>query len=166
MTVAHEVLTAPAASLVLLACGSPVATAALQDQLGPSLAAALGLAWAAPLDPAAPDGSLAALPAAALAPLPRDPGHPLADGRHWAEVLGAWRQPVLQLITPEQLQSGVAASTTALLQQWRVPLLGLIQAGGTWQPEQRRLEALPWLGVWAAEPEAALVLAIRRRWQQ
>jgi hypothetical protein len=183
MTVVREALTEPVPSLVLLAGGSPVATVALQAQVGPALAVALGLDWAAPLDPLAPDAALTALPPGALVPLPRDPGHPLAEGTHWAEVLGAWRQPVLLLIEAAQLDSGLAAATTALLQRWQVPLLGLVQCGGRWDEALRRRENLPWLGGWwaeadpaaataavaageGAEPDVALLLAIRRRWRQ
>ena len=185
MTVARDPLTLPAPSLVLLACGSPVAVAALQAQAGPSLAAGLGLAWGRPLEPLAPDAALTDLPAASLVPLPRDPGHSLADGRHWAEVLGAWRQPALLLIDGDQLQTGLAAAAAALLQQWQVPSLGLVQVGGAWEGDQRRQEGLPWLGWWPAaavapgevpqgpplvpppdDAQAALLLALRRRWRQ
>lgn len=187
MTVARDPLTKPAPSLVLLACGTPASVDALQAQAGPGLAAALALTWAAPLEPLLPDAALTALAPAALVPLPRDPGHPLEDGRHWAEVLGAWRQPALLLIDGAQLQTGLAAAAAALLQQWQVPSLGLVQVGGAWDGDQRRQEGLPWLGWWPAaavapaeqlplappqglQPEedaqAALLLALRRRWRQ
>ncbi|MFM9046920.1 MAG: hypothetical protein ACKOOH_04560, partial [Cyanobium sp.] len=65
-----------------------------------------------------------------LASLPLDPGQALPDGSTWAEALGAWRQPTVVIISGQQLSSGAAASSTALLRQWRVPLLGLVQAGG------------------------------------
>ncbi|MFO0104886.1 MAG: hypothetical protein ACK516_06340, partial [Cyanobium sp.] len=73
-------------ALVLLAAGEAAALAALQGQAAPALAGVLGLPLLAPLDPLAPDAALAALAAGppGLVPLPRDPGLPLADGRHWA----------------------------------------------------------------------------------
>jgi hypothetical protein len=164
--------TAPtlAPSLVLLAAGPAAAVAGLHKQAAPALADALGLPLLQPLDPLAVDGALAALAAGqpGLAPLPRDPGQPLADGRHWAAALGAWRQPVLVLLAAEQLDTGLPAALTALLAQWQVPCLGLVQWGGSWEPQQRRLEGLPWLGGVGAgpqeEPAAALRSAAAARW--
>jgi hypothetical protein len=157
-------------ALVLLAAGAAAALAALQGQAAPALAGVLGLPLLAPLDPLAPDAALAALAAGppGLVPLPRDPGLPLADGRHWAAALGAWRQPVLVLLAAEQLDTGLPAALTALLQQRQVPCLGLVQWGGSWRPEQRRLEGLPWLG-WLSAPAsdeqaAALASACAARW--
>jgi hypothetical protein len=90
-----------------------------------------------------------------LASLPLDPGHPLEAGGTWAEALGAWRQPTLLVIDWRQLPSGAAAAGVALLRQWRVPLLGLVQWGGLWSPEQRRKDGLPWLGGLVEERAAA-----------
>jgi hypothetical protein len=70
----------------------------------------------------------------------------MADGAHWAELLGAWRQPCVLLVGVEQLDSGVAAATTALLRQWQVPLLGLVQWQAPWNPQARLADQLPWLG--------------------
>lgn len=157
-------------SLVLLTAGAAPALAGLQRQAAPALAAALGLPLREPLDPLAPDASLASLAAGptGLVPLPRDPGLPLADGRHWAAALGAWRQPALVLLAAEQLDTGLPAALSALLHQWQVPCLGLVQWGGSWQPEQRRLEGLPWLGWLTATAEAdgaaALASACAARW--
>lgn len=100
-------------------------------------------------DPEAPDRQLGHLrdgQGGWLASLPLDPGQALGDGRTWAEALGAWQQPTLVLIEGPQLASGAAASTTALLRQWRVPMLGLLQWGGAWRAHQRRRDGLPWLG--------------------
>ncbi|QVL52114.1 MAG: hypothetical protein KFB97_11620 [Cyanobium sp. M30B3] len=135
-------------ALVLLSAGPVACLAALQQQAAPVLAEVLRLPLRTPLDPLAPDAALAALAEgpSGLAPLPRDPGLALADGRHWAAALGAWRQPVLLLLAAEQLETGLPAALTALLRQWQVPCLGLVQWGGPWQPEQRRREGLPWLG--------------------
>ncbi|MGB5136036.1 MAG: hypothetical protein WBN89_12765, partial [Prochlorococcaceae cyanobacterium] len=107
-----------------------------------------------------------------LVPLPRDPGHGLPAGGHWAEALGAWRQPVLVLFSPKQLNTGLPSATQALLDRWQVPCAGLLQWGGSWQSDQRRLDGLPWLG-WlptqgsddASEPET-LRQALAQRWRQ
>ena len=136
-------------ALVLLACGTPPQISALQAAAAPPLARALKLQLA-PALPADPDplaqASLAALQADLLVPLSQDPGRTVVDGGHWAELLGAWRQPCLLLIGVEQLDSGVAAATTALLRQWQVPLLGLVQWQGPWNPQARLADQLPWLG--------------------
>lgn len=113
------------------------------------LAQCLALAHRHISDPRAPHGQLSQLQASAegwLASLPLDPGQSLEDGGTWAEALGAWRQPTLLIIRGQQLQSGAAAATIALLQQWRVPVLGVLQWGGSWSAEGRRRDGLPWLG--------------------
>lgn len=138
-------------SLLLLATGPQAEVAARLAEAAPVLARELGL----PLLPAPapgqdPDQALAALAAAGSAAglswLGVDPGMVLCDGRVWAQVLGAWRQPALLLIGAGQLATGTAAATTALLQRHQVPLGGLIQWGEPWQPELRRRDGLPWLG--------------------
>ncbi len=178
MTLAIPPLTSSPAALVLLAVGRPSKVAARLAQAAPPLAEALGLPLAAPLAPADPQAALAALAAAAsavggtlpqLVPLPRDPGHGLPDGSHWAEALGAWRQPVLVLFTARQLDSGLPAATTALLERSQVPCAGLLQWGGTWDAARRRLDALPWLG---GQPQGGhgdpehLRRALALRWAQ
>ncbi len=164
MTLPGAALPGPTPTLVLLAAGPAPAVAGLQGQAGPALAAALGLHWSDPLNPLSPDEALAALVGVgpALVPLPRDPGQPLADGRHWAAALGPWRQPVLVLLAADQLQTGLPAALTALLAQWQVPCLGLVQWGGTWQPELRRLEGLPWLGGLEATSPPEVAADLRR----
>ena len=57
-----------------------------------------------------------------LAVLPVDPGLALDSGGHWAEILGAWRQPSLLVVDAGQMASGLPAAGTALLQRWQVPL--------------------------------------------
>jgi len=176
MTLSQPCLTLPAASLVLLTAGTPSKVAARLGQAAAPLAGALGLELGAPLDPNDPQASLAALAAAPgagprLVPLPRDPGHGLPAGGHWAEALGAWRQPVLVLFSAKQVSTGLPACTQALLDRWQVPCAGLLQWGGSWQREERRLDGLPWLG-WLSpqdstdpsQPERLrLALALRRR---
>jgi hypothetical protein len=100
-----------------------------------------------------------------------DPGQALPDGGTWAEALGAWRQPTLLTLRWQQLASGAAASTIALLRQWRVPVMGVLQWGGTWDGEGRRRDGLPWLGRLedgaSAEAEGAmgpLEELLLRRW--
>jgi hypothetical protein len=106
-----------------------------------------------------------------LAPLPVDPGLVSGSGGSWAERLGAWRQPTLLLLDASQLPTGWPAAATALLQQTQVPLVGLIQWGGMWEPARRRQDGLPWLGALAAadgdgEDEGeALLAALARRWR-
>lgn len=94
-------------------------------------------------------------PPAWLAGLPLDPGLPLTDGGSWAEALGAWRQPTALVLDGDQLATGSPAAFTALLRQWKVPLLGLIQWGGRWDPDGRRRDGLPWLGALAVESDRA-----------
>lgn len=180
-----------AASLVLLSCGTGAQIAALQSAAAAPLAQALqlslhhGLPGESGSDTAsntagAAQQALAALPPASLAVVPVDPGLPLGAGQdHWAAQLGAARQPCLLLLSAEQAASGVPAAVTALLLQWRVPLVGLAQWGGPWQAKARRQDGLPWLG-WldggggvgdqpadgpGHEPDA-LVLSTRLRWRQ
>jgi hypothetical protein len=146
------------------------------------LAAAEGVALRALAGAGDPDAGLAALTGAAagpwLAALPVDPGLPLERGGSWAEALGAWRQPCLLVMRGEQLDTGLPAAGAALLERWRVPLAGLMQVGGHWQPTERRRDGLPWLG-WlpesggesGAESEeagaamAALQQVLRGRWR-
>lgn len=121
-----------------------------------------------------PDAGLAALTAAPgpwLASLPLDPGLPLERGGSWAEALGAWRQPCLLVVRGERMDTGLPAAGAALLERWRVPLAGLVQVGGDWQPALRRRDGLPWLG-WLPESGeendeamAALQQVLRGRWR-
>jgi hypothetical protein len=119
------------------------------------LAAAEGVALRELADASDPDGALAAPTSEAatgpwLAALPVDPGLPLERGGSWAEALGAWRQPCLLVVRGEQLDTGLPAAGAALLERWRVPLAGLLQVGGDWEPGARRRDGLPWLG-WLPE---------------
>jgi hypothetical protein len=111
-------------------------------------------------------------PPAWIAALAWDPGLMLPQGGCWAEALGAWRQPTALVLAASQLASGWPAAATALLRQEQVPLAGLIQLGGEWQPQHRRDDGLPWLGWLAAGPqtleptedERELLLTLARRW--
>jgi hypothetical protein len=146
------------------------------------LAAAEGVALRDLAGAGDPDAGLAALTAEAagpwLAALPLDPGLPLERGGSWAEALGAWRQPCLLVVRGEQLDTGLPAAGTALLERWQVPLAGLLQVGGDWVPSERRRDGLPWLG-WLPESGedsveaneeagaamAALQQVLRGRWR-
>lgn len=152
--------------LVLVALGPVADLVVLQQRAAPRLARLAGLPLRPIVDVDDPDRALAALaagegpspPPAAhgwLAPLPLDPGLPLARGGNWALALAAWRQPTVLLVDGTQPASGLAAAATALLREARVPLLGLIQWSGCWEGSERHLDGLPWLGWLPAEPDPA-----------
>jgi hypothetical protein len=164
----------PSAGLVLLAPGG------VSPGDGARLAGVLGLRplALAPDQQGDPDGALAWLGAAApgwLLPLGLDPGAELAQPGCWCEALGAWRQPVLLQLPAAEAGSGLARAYTALLAAAGVPLVGLLQLGGPWQPERRRVDGLPWLGWLPAEAplagspdeeaREALRLHLLARWQ-
>ena len=135
--------------------------ALLRGPNGPTELAARRLARALALphrpisDPLSPDRELQQLQASGegwLASLPLDPGQALPDGSTWAEALGAWCQPTLVTLGAQQLSSGAAASSTALLRQWRVPLLGLVQWGGAGKATfVAGMASLGW-GAWRMAP--------------
>lgn len=142
----------PDPRLVLLTLGSAQDPAG-PAQLLPTAAARLSQLSGLPLRPIAADrqapdalGELRNQRGPWLATLPVDPGLWLPGGS-WAEALGAWRQPCLLLIAPAHLATGLPAAGCALLQRWRVPLLGLLQWGGAWEAFSRRRDGLPWLGL-------------------
>jgi hypothetical protein len=146
--------------LVVLSAGPAAQVKALQADSGPPLAQALQWSWddrwqhLGPGDD--PNGALQRLQLSDGASdpgtrpvflgLPLDPGLPLACGGHWAEALGAWRQPAVLLFSAEQIQTGAPAAMTALLERWQVPLVGLVQWGEPWAWAERRRDGLPWLG--------------------
>jgi hypothetical protein len=180
MTVSEDGRARPA-GLVLAGVGSPQALAE-RLRLAAERLAALSAWPLRPLDPALPpplalaglgEGRSTAQAPAWLAPLGVDPGLALGDGHTWAEALGAWRQPTLLILDGPQLASGWPAAATALLRQERVPLVGLIQWGGEWQPERRRQDGLPWLGDLTppdggdgdGDRELAVLAALARRWR-
>ncbi|MEB3199584.1 MAG: hypothetical protein VKK62_03520 [Synechococcaceae cyanobacterium] len=155
-------------SLALVALRPPGA-ADLPAAVAPELARRLGAEWLRLDAEAAPAEALARLraPGAShLAAIPHDPGLPLAVGGSWAEALGAWRQPTLLLVACPHLASGLPAAATALLRQWQVPLVGLLQWDGPWSPQSRRADGLPWLGCAAELDDAGLRLLVERRLQR
>jgi hypothetical protein len=70
-------------------------------------------------------------------------------GSSWLEALAAWRIPTLLIASPNADGSmpGVVPAYVALCSSLRLPLIGLIQLDGHWQPERRRRDGLPWCGV-------------------
>jgi hypothetical protein len=162
----------------MILCGVGAAEA-LESRLA-AAAERLGVCGGWPLrrlDPALPppralaslgDGRATDSPPAWLAVLPVDPGLTLGSDGTWAEALGAWRQPTLLLLAASQLATGWPAAATALLRQAQVPLVGLIQWGGTWDAEGRRTDGLPWLGFLAEADDGgseALAPVLLRRWR-
>lgn len=178
MTVSEGCGSRPA-GLVLVAVG---AQPALKDRLA-AAAETLAMLSGWPRQPLATDRppceALAALPQgrntqappAWIAPLPVDPGLGLGADGSWAELLGAFRQPTALVLDAAQLACGWPAAATALLRQEGVPLVGLIQLGGEWDPERRRGDGLPWLGLLdGAEGDPAghghgVMAALAQRWR-
>jgi hypothetical protein len=177
----------PSLQLLVLAqgpAGSLGGSAACLPAAVDRLAHLLGLpvrTVASGADPEKVMAQLSRCPDPWLAALPLDPGLGLDSGGHWAELLGAWRQPSLLVLDHAQLATGLPAAGTALLQRWQVPLVGLIQWGGPWNPDARRRDGLPWLGSLGGQPaelmdapgvasandsDEGLGLRLRRRWAQ
>lgn len=164
----------PSAGLVLVAPGGVSAAEGqrLADLLGLRL-----LACGAELqaDPNAALAGLAQEPGGWLLPLAVDPGAALERPGCWSEALGAWRQPVVAQLPAALAAAGPARAYAALLNADAVPLVGLLQLGEPWQPEQRRLDGLPWLGCLPveeapvsmdpAQAREALRLNLLARWQ-
>ena len=163
--------------LVLVCLGTPAdpaVPATLMPAVARRLAAATGLPLRSIPQADSPPQAMAELLAASgpwIAPLPIDPGVALAQGS-WAEALGAWRQPTLLVVDQAQLGTGIPAAATALLERWSVPLLGLLQWGGSWDDAMRRHDRLPWIGKLEAmegpEPDADpadLLMLSWRRWR-
>jgi hypothetical protein len=159
---------------VLVAAGgvSPVEGQLLAALVGLRPLACSAERW---LDAPAALASLASEAPGWLLPLALDPGADLPQPGCWCEALGAWRQAVLLQVPAGAAGSGVARAYAALLQAADVPLVGLVQRGGPWDPDRRRADGLPWLG-WLPEeaPPAgsdddaaaeALRLHLLARWQ-
>lgn len=164
----------PSAGLVLLEPGG------LSGALVQRLAALLGLRPLAcspeqQRDPHRLLNALALEPEGWLLPLALDPGAALQGGDCWAEALAAWRQPALLLLPAAQAGAGPDRAYASLLEVAAVPLLGLVQLGGPWQPESRRADPLAWLGWLPGSPgtpgseeelaEQQLRLVLQARWR-
>jgi hypothetical protein len=180
-------MSVPPLQLLVLAQGTAESlggSAACLPAAADRLAHLLGLpvrTMASVADPEQAMAQLSRCPDPWLAALPFDPGLGLASGGNWAELLGAWRQPCLLVLADAQLATGWPAAGTALMQRWQVPLVGLIQSGGSWDPDARRRDGLPWLGCLAGPPaeqkdpsgvaltqisDEELALRLRWRWAQ
>jgi len=77
-----------------------------------------------------------------------DPGAYYLAGGSWLEALAAWRQPTILMAATSLTGklSGCASAYAALCESLAVPLVGIIQIGGDWDPVTRRLDGLPWCG--------------------
>ncbi len=90
-------------------------------------------------------------PSKGLVQLLGDPAKTLLDGCNWLEALGSWKHPTILISNCSSGGvSGSAQAYLALCKQLSVPVLGLVQYGGSWEPELRRLDGLPWYG-WIPE---------------
>ncbi len=83
-----------------------------------------------------------------LVQLDGDPGIITPGQGSWLDAIGAWRKPAILIVKP--LASGAipgsAAAYTALCKELKIPLLGIVQLGGAWNPISRKQECLPWCG--------------------
>tara|TARA_Y100001968_G_scaffold146104_1_gene133578 strand:+ start:2662 stop:3186 length:525 start_codon:yes stop_codon:yes gene_type:complete len=71
------------------------------------------------------------------------------DGGSWLESLGVWRIPTVLMVLASRNGSvpGVSSAYVALCKHLSVPLIGIIQLGGDWDPKRRSLDGLPWCGM-------------------
>ena len=77
------------------------------------------------------------------------------SGMNWLEALGSWRRATILVANcSSDGLSGSALAYWALCRELSVPLVGLVQYGGEWEPEIRRLDGLPWCG-WIPEEKSA-----------
>ncbi len=91
-----------------------------------------------------------------LVQLVGDPALLIPDEGSWLEALAAWRQPTLLMVSPLDTGDipGMAAAYVALCKVLSVPLIGILQIGGTWRQHDRRLDGLPWCGCLAGDYQA------------
>ena len=77
-----------------------------------------------------------------------DPATHHLDRGSWLEALADWRQPTILLVSPDSSGelSGTACAYAALCETLSVPLVGIVQVGGSWNALHRRLDGLPWCG--------------------
>ena len=77
-----------------------------------------------------------------------DPGTYYLSRGSWLEALAAWRKPTILMASSSITGklSGCASAYAALCESLAVPLVGIIQVGGDWDPVSRRLDGLPWCG--------------------
>nr|YP_009531004.1 hypothetical protein PMNZ_773 [Paulinella micropora]AXY63693.1 hypothetical protein PMNZ_773 [Paulinella micropora] len=109
--------------------------------------------------------------------LMRDMSQALGLSVKWLKVLGATQQPCILLVSDPDSDSigNNAAAHQALLEQHGVPLVGILQIGGIWNPIERRCDGLSWCGWWqglkaSSESkeisELETIYSIRKRWSQ
>ncbi len=152
----------PSAGLVLVAPGG--VSAAEGQRLADLLGLRLLACGAEPhVDPNAALAHLAQEPGGWLLPLGVDPGAALEQPGSWSEALGAWRQPVVVQLPAAVAAAGPARAYVALLHSDGVPLVGVMQLGEPWQPEQRRVDGLPWLGCLPVEEACASTDPVQAR---
>jgi len=77
-----------------------------------------------------------------------DPAATHCESGSWLEALAAWRKPAVLMVKTELTGelSGTPSAYAALCEILSVPLVGLVQVGGYWNPLHRRLDGLPWCG--------------------
>ncbi|WP_320674828.1 hypothetical protein [Prochlorococcus sp. MIT 1341] len=85
-------------------------------------------------------------------------GDPAAENQNnctWIEALSSWRKPTL--LFTKQLGTGkipgTASAYVALCEKFKLPLIGIIQIAGEWEPRKRKSDGLPWCG-WLPEEKA------------
>ena len=66
----------------------------------------------------------------------------------WLEALAAYQYPVILMAeaSKEGIIPGSASAYSALCRLLKVSLLGIVQLGGKWNADNRRLDGLPWCG--------------------
>ncbi len=69
-------------------------------------------------------------------------------GTSWLEAFGTWKIPVILFTEPLSTGQipGTARAYVSLCKEFGVPLIGIVQLGGCWDPYLRRLDGLPWFG--------------------
>ncbi len=67
-------------------------------------------------------------------------------GVSWLEVVSAWKQPLILVVSPNSSGEipGIAAAYVSLCKEFSTNLIGLIQLGSHWNDQQRILDCLPW----------------------
>ncbi len=72
----------------------------------------------------------------------------LPGGGSWIESFGNWKYPIILVVSASTSGEipGVGKAYVALCNQYSVPLVGIVQLGGAWLVNQKRLDNLPWCG--------------------